>query len=166
MKEKTKNVDIELLEYIKEKKKKIFKESKISSVLDNLIKWTTIILNLAIIAIALAVIVIESNRYNAIPLETRKPLLEELGLTIVLASFIVLTFILTLFLSVYKEVMKFKDYKIAMRKITYISYKLRESQSYTKEQFEKEFDQIQNEYLTKKQVSKIELIKKFILGAK
>ncbi|MGZ9414575.1 hypothetical protein [Mycoplasma sp. 480] len=159
-----KNINIQLLEYVESKKRKLAKEAKYSSILDNFIKWALIILNLTIIAIAITVIVIEVNRYNSIPAETRKSFFDELGLTIVLASFIVLTFLFNLFLSIYREVMKFKDYKQAMRKITYITYKLREDENYSKEQFDKEFNQIEKDFLAKKQVSKGQLIKKFILG--
>ncbi|MBN3534916.1 hypothetical protein [Mycoplasma procyoni] len=161
-----KNLNTELLNYMANKKSKLKKQLLANSIADNIIKWSLIILNLAIIAIAIAVIVIETKRYSDIPVATRKPFLDELGLTIVLASFIVLTFFFNMFLSIYREVMKFKDYKKAMRKISYISYKLKEDELYNVENFDSDFASIEKEFLTKKQISKSKQIKKFLLGGK
>ncbi|WGI36669.1 hypothetical protein [Mesomycoplasma lagogenitalium] len=158
-----KKTDEKLINYMETKRKKLAREMLISSVSDKIIQWTLTILNLVIIALALTVVIIETNRFNNIPSEERKSFLDELGLTVVLASSIVLTFIFNLFLSVYKEVMKYKSYKKAMRKISYITYKLKEDKEYDSQEFEKDFQAILDEHLKKKNVSKRQLIKKFIL---
>ncbi|MXR23175.1 hypothetical protein DR084_03045, partial [Mycoplasma flocculare] len=69
-----------------------------------LIKYISLVASLSIVILAAVVIYLEILRYNKIPVATRKPFFQELGLTIVLATFIVLTFILNIFLGVYKEI--------------------------------------------------------------
>lgn len=157
------NFDNQLIDYIKSKRTKLLKQQKNSFILNNLIKWVLIILNLTIIALAVSVIVLETNRYNSIPLSKRGGFIEELGLTVVLASFIVLTFVFTLFLAVYTQIMQFKNYKKAIREIIYITHKAEEDSSYSKENFEKDLNEIKEFYLNKPKVSKMKLFWKALL---
>ncbi|VEU59657.1 hypothetical protein [Mesomycoplasma neurolyticum] len=151
----------EIIGYMTKEKNKLEKTSRLYWFLDTFIRYALIILNLTIIAIAIVVIVIESKRYSVAKNNEENG---AFGLTIVLAIFIVLTFFFNMFLSVYKEIMKYKDYKKAVRKLQYISYKLQEDPEYTEAEFNKHYDEIVTKYLSKKEKSKIKLIKKFLIS--
>ncbi|WP_033161225.1 hypothetical protein [[Mycoplasma] collis] len=156
------NFNNQIIEYMTKEKNKLKKNSKLYRWFDDSIRLLLIFLNLAIIAIAIVVIVIESRRYYSTSNSNNSS--QSFGLTIVLATFIVLTFFFNMFLSVYKEIMKYKDYKKAVRKLQYIGYKYKEDKTFTKELFDQQYDEIINKYLAKKNKSKTKLIKKFLIS--
>lgn len=160
----------ELKIYIEEKlvslRKKYFFFNKISLI----IKTLQIVLNLAIIVLAAFAIYSQVDWIRKLTPEQKVKLADDgdsFWLTMAVALFIILTFFLTMFLSVYTSIMKFADYKKAMREIQFIYIKRKEDgEHYSQEQFEKDLNTIEKNYLTKKNVSKIKLVAKYILEGK
>ncbi|QJB70932.1 hypothetical protein [Mycoplasma sp. 1654_15] len=156
----------QLLEYIDQKQARLTRNKILAFQFSRLIKYISLFASLTIVVLAAVVIYLELIRYNKIPVATRKSFFDELGLTIVLATTIVLTFVLNIFLGVYKEIMKYHDYKKAQRELNYIYLKIESDPNYSYETFESDFKEINDFYLAKKDVSKLKLLKKAILGVK
>ncbi|WP_215743874.1 hypothetical protein [Mesomycoplasma hyorhinis] len=156
----------QLLDYIDKKLARLTRNKILAFQFSRLIKYISLVASLSIVILAAVVIYLEILRYNKIPVATRKPFFQELGLTFVLATFIVLTFILNIFLGVYKEIMKYHDFKKAQRELNYIYLKIESDPNYSYETFELDFKEINDFYLAKKDVSKLKLLKKAILGVK
>ncbi|AAV27707.1 conserved hypothetical protein [Mesomycoplasma hyopneumoniae 232] len=131
----------------------------------NAIKWIIFFANIIVISLAITVIIVEINRYRLIN-SPNKSIFADLGLTIVLASFICLTFFINLFLAIYREVMKFKDYKKAQRELSYIFFQIQNDNEYNIEEFEKDYQQISDFYFQKKEVSKLKILKSIVFGGK
>lgn len=162
----------ELEIYINDKIHSLKKIERWSYYTNMVIRFGVLFLNLIIIILAAWVISIQVKWYQT----ELKPLgaafslsafLEAAGLTVVLASFIVLTFLINLILSFYSAFMKYVDYKQALREIEHITIKLEEDQSnYSIVKFDQDLEHIKTTYLTKKKVSKREILMKFIMGGK
>ncbi|MXR34763.1 hypothetical protein [Mesomycoplasma hyopneumoniae] len=160
------NETIERLKKFIENKEQVLKRSKkIAYYGINAIKWIIFFANIIVISLAITVIIVEINRYRLIN-SPNKSIFADLGLTIVLASFICLTFFINLFLAIYREVMKFKDYKKAQRELSYIFFQIQNDNEYNIEEFEKDYQQISDFYFQKKEVSKLKILKSIVFGGK
>lgn len=157
----------EVINYVESKLNNLNKTIKLSFYFNVFLRWSIILLNLIIIGLAVYVIYLQVNWYEK-ELKIENPeatFLEATGLTVVLAIFIVSTFLINLFLSFYSAVMKYLDYHKAMKEMNYIYLKTQEDKQYTSEDFEKDFQEIKKVYLSKKQVDKKQILKKFIMGS-
>lgn len=160
------NETIKRLKKFIENKEQVLKRSKkIAYYGINAIKWIIFFANIIVISLAITVIIVEINRYRLIN-SPNKSIFADLGLTIVLASFICLTFFINLFLAIYREVMKFKDYKKAQRELSYIFFQIQNDNEYNIEEFEKDYQQISDFYFQKKEVSKLKILKSIVFGGK
>ncbi|AAZ53457.2 hypothetical protein [Mesomycoplasma hyopneumoniae] len=160
------NETIERLKKFIENKEQVLKRSKkIAYYGINAIKWIIFFANIIVISLAITVIIVEINRYRLIN-SPNKSIFADLGLTIVLASFICLTFFINLFLAIYREVMKFKDYKKAQRELSYIFFQIQNDNEYNIEEFEKDYQQISDFYFQKKEVSNLKILKSIVFGGK
>lgn len=155
----------QLIKFIENKESKLKKIQKIAYYSANAVKWIIFFANIIVIALAISVIIIEIHRYQLIK-SPNKSIFTDLGLTIVLASFICLTFFINLFLAVFREVMKFKDYKKAQRELSYLFFQIQNNEQYNMEEFEKDYQQISDFYFQKKEVSKLKILKKIVFGGK
>ncbi|MGY6171820.1 hypothetical protein ACW95P_00565 [Candidatus Mycoplasma pogonae] len=159
----------EILSYINSKLAKLKKQEKILYISSTFIRITVVILNLIIIGLASFAIYQQIHWYNT-DLKINKPdqsFLDAAGLTVVLASVIVLTFIINMALTIFSAVMKWQDYKQAIREIEYITIKVEnESEKYSLAEFEADLKNIEEVYLAKKKVSKKALFIKAIMGGK
>ncbi|MBG0730890.1 hypothetical protein [Mycoplasma sp. 'Moose RK'] len=155
----------QLIEFIETKQANLKRNQKIAHFGTNVVKWVTFFSNIAVVSLAIAVIIIEVKRYTAIISET-KSIFSDLGLTIILASSICLTFFVNLFLAIFREIMKFKEYKKAQRELSYIFFQIRNNPDYNFEQFERDYDAICEFYFQKKEVSKLKIVKKALFGEK
>ncbi|CAC13707.1 unknown; predicted coding region [Mycoplasmopsis pulmonis] len=152
-----------LEDYLLKKKKDLIKQKKISLILSTLLRWSIMILNLIVIALAAWVINVEIKRYNGLNPLTRKSFFDENGLTIVFASFLVIVFLFNLFLAFYTPIMKWKDYKNAMNELEYIKHKNDQDKTYEKEGFLDDLENIKKTWLFKNKISFKETLKKFLL---
>ncbi|WP_347952369.1 hypothetical protein [Mesomycoplasma hyopneumoniae] len=151
--------------FIENKEQALKRSKKIAYYGINAIKWIIFFANIIVISLAITVIIVEINRYRLIN-SPNKSIFADLGLTIVLASFICLTFFINLFLAIYREVMKFKDYKKAQRELSYIFFQIQNDNEYNIEEFEKDYQQISDFYFQKKEVSKLKILKSIVFGGK
>ncbi|CAT05315.1 Uncharacterised protein [Mesomycoplasma conjunctivae] len=155
----------QLIQFIEQKQKQLKLNQIIAYYGANIAKWVLFLANIIVVILAIIVVVIEVQRYIKIPTET-KTILGDLGLTIVLATFIILTFFINIFLSVYRAVMKYDDYKKAQRELSYIYFQIEKNPQYSFADFESDYEKITKFYFTKKQVSKLMLVKKAVFGGK
>ncbi|MHA0306256.1 hypothetical protein [Mesomycoplasma ovipneumoniae] len=155
----------QLIKFIQAKQARLKRNQKIAYYGTNAVKWITFFANIIVISLAIWVIITEINRYNLIKSEN-KSVFNDLGLTIVLASFICLTFFINLFLAVFREVMKFKEYKKAQRELSYLYFQIQNDPNYSFEKFEQDYQAISDFYFQKKDVSKIKILKKIVFGGK
>ncbi|MXR05700.1 hypothetical protein DR095_00760 [Mycoplasma flocculare] len=154
-----------LTKFIENKESELKRKQKIAYYGANTVKWIIFFSNIIVVSLAIAVIIIEINRYQLIK-SLDKSIFGDLGLTIVLASFICLTFFINLFLAVYREIMKFKDYKKAQRELSYIFFQIDNNQEYSFEEFENDYEKISDFYFQKKEISKLKILKKIVFGGK
>lgn len=154
-----------LIDFINQKQSQFRRNQIIAYYAALIVRWTLFFANIIVLCLAIAVVVVEVHRYNNIPSET-KTIIGDLGFTIILALFIILTFFINIFLSVYRLVMKYKDYKKAQRELSYIYFRVAQDPDYSYADFQQDYDKISNFYFAKKSVLKFKIIKKAIFEGK
>ncbi|UUD37529.1 hypothetical protein [Mycoplasmoides fastidiosum] len=167
---KNQNQNAVFADYIAAKKKFLRRQIWLSSATENLINWLQVILNfiiliLAVIAIWWAVDI--SKGKSILPfLEQYRDKLSYEGFvyTIVVASFMILLFVLSVFIAGYKMAMKWDSYRRIMNELQAIVLFKKDDTNYTLENFEQDYDKLVKTYLTKAKVPWLQLLRNALKG--
>ncbi|WP_391592000.1 hypothetical protein MCAV_01600 [[Mycoplasma] cavipharyngis] len=163
-----KTIDSFFSNYIQQKKRFLKRQIFLATLTDKIINWIQVILNFIILLLAIITIWWATEiRHNSASLPFLKNVkFDETGFiyTIVVAVFMLLLFLLSLFIAGYKMSMRWQQYRYMMNEIEYLIIANKNNPQYSEDDWNNDYQKIIDQYLAAVKVPWLTLLKNTLKG--